>query len=382
VIFVFCQIAIFAEEESEETELLQWEPVQNATSYRVEVKDVAGNILLSEITPATKMVVKLGPGDYSHRVGVVGKFGKITGWSDWVEFTVVQSVIPDIEIKEILYGAKTQSEQKVTLIGKNFLERTKVSVRSGENILSVKNFNYLNGTEIGFTLDLQNAKDGVYELTLENPRKKIFRRPNFYVLKETVEKAKELATKIKDPKYVGNMNPEGIFVPPLWSVLWRSALFPGWGQNYREEKWKAVIFPVLLVITAGIYSKSYSEFSSAKRHYNDSVNLSLLMPQDPSLQLYSYYNYMQTNSVYSKAEGNLQLVRNASIALAVVYIYNILDVFIFHDYSKSAFREPEIKSGIHFFSESKTIRDPLSASKYGTTFDIGIRFSFSSFGER
>ena len=85
---------------------------------------------------------------------------------------------------------------------------------------------------------------------------------------------------------------------------------------------------------------------------------------------------MQANNEFSNAEKNLNMARSASIALAVVYIYNIIDVFLFHDYSKVSLLNRENKPGIQFYSDVKSFRDPISVSKIGNVFDFGIRINY------
>ncbi|MCE9499390.1 MAG: hypothetical protein K8R21_02635 [Leptospira sp.] len=247
VVFVFIGFSFFQklfadETKDEEVELLQWEPLEHAQKYKLEVKDEDDDLVISTELEGTKYAAKLTPGNYSHRVGVIGKTGKVLGWSGWVDFTVIRSVLPEIEIKEVLFGTRNQ-------------------------------------------------------------------------------------------------------VPSLWSVFWRSAVFPGWGQRYRDEKWKGYIFPALLIVTAGAYAKTYSDFLKARTEYNDAVNLNLVLPQDSSSQLFSLINYTRTQGNYSNAGSNLNLIRNASIGLVAVYIYNLIDIFLFHDYSgrQVSIEDPEMK---------------------------------------
>ena len=62
------------------------------------------------------------------------------------------------------------------------MEDTRVEVFSAQGKIPLKSFVRISSTELKLTLDLTNAKEGVYDLKIINPLNKVFVKNNFYIL--------------------------------------------------------------------------------------------------------------------------------------------------------------------------------------------------------
>ncbi|MCE9501654.1 MAG: fibronectin type III domain-containing protein [Leptospira sp.] len=95
-------------------------------------------------------------------------------------------------ITEIFMGVKQKELQEIVLTGNNFTDGIKISVRSGHSEIPVKDFIFSDSTRIRFTLNLSNVKPDTYDLSLENPGKKILVTRNFYYLGSDITKIEKI----------------------------------------------------------------------------------------------------------------------------------------------------------------------------------------------
>lgn len=62
---------------------LEWDPVAEASGYRVELRDASGRMIVDRRTEATLLNVRLKPGRYAMRVTAFNAFGKPDSSTDW-----------------------------------------------------------------------------------------------------------------------------------------------------------------------------------------------------------------------------------------------------------------------------------------------------------
>ncbi len=68
---------------------IDWDAVEGATKYLVQIKDKSGALLVDNTVSENKITFSVTPGDYLARVGAYNIFDKIGAWSDWTELKVV-----------------------------------------------------------------------------------------------------------------------------------------------------------------------------------------------------------------------------------------------------------------------------------------------------
>jgi len=70
---------------------VEWQAVQGAVEYRVEVKNSKNKIIIKKKTKKTKLDLKITPGDYKYRVGIVNKFYSVFAWSKWEKLSIISA---------------------------------------------------------------------------------------------------------------------------------------------------------------------------------------------------------------------------------------------------------------------------------------------------
>ena len=145
-----------------------------------------------------------------------------------------------------------------------------------------------------------------------------------------------------------------------WSALWRSALIPGWGQYEKGEHWKAGSFSLAMVGGAFIAYEGNRHYRQARKdlatNNNPFSSTSILAsnfgastyPSNSEL-LDPVYMYFYTEPFLSRqksADRHYSQIQAAGVFLGLVYVWNLVDAFYSGNGSKSASREPGIRTGI------------------------------------
>ena len=81
-----------ANQESKEkkTYRLNWEEVEGAIRYQIQIED-RGTIVLDKEVDSNSAAFAITPGKYRIRIGAINKFEKVGSWSAWEEITVAES---------------------------------------------------------------------------------------------------------------------------------------------------------------------------------------------------------------------------------------------------------------------------------------------------
>jgi len=327
-IIIFFPTILFSQEVGDAT--LKWEEVANSLGYVVEARDKQGKIFLSQkITSNSYEIKSIEPGTYEHRIGVINKFGKVENFTEWVSFQVVKSVVPVFGSQKIYFAGQDETTKRIEITGSNFLDTMKVYLQKDEDKIIPKSINI---SPDGKTAIVDfNTKDiaelGLYDLVLENPRRKVaIKAKNFVFAKD-----KELAEKVaaKQVRIQNNEIPPDYYDTPYWSTMWRSTLVPGWGQDYIDDKkWKLYMYPVLFFGAAGIYAKGYQDFLSARKTYYDSVQINFLLSSSSTNELLFLFTNHQSTAQYNQAKEKLNQIQIGAGAVGLFAIYNIVDAFL------------------------------------------------------
>lgn len=93
IMIIFCCLnqSVVGKEHNKIKEItLNWEEIDGALSYKVQVQDNKGVVILDKTVTSSTIKLLLKPGSYNIRIGVINKFEKIDAWSDWRNLTIVK----------------------------------------------------------------------------------------------------------------------------------------------------------------------------------------------------------------------------------------------------------------------------------------------------
>ncbi|TGK32688.1 hypothetical protein EHQ12_12140 [Leptospira gomenensis] len=162
-----------------------------------------------------------------------------------------------------------------------------------------------------------------------------------------------------------------------WSVTWRSAVLPGWGQWTDERKIPAVVYSALFVSSLYLVYRENQIYINSVRdlnHKNNPYETYLPIPSfsDPiALYLYSKPFEEQREKVNQNYQ-NLQLSIGAALT---IYLLNLLDAYWFHPrFAKTASSSLIFDYNPMARLESGTAFGSPSASVEGQ-WKLGLRFS-------
>src|SRR4030042_3941384 len=105
----------------------EWKPAEGALSYTVEITDIYDDLILRKTTDELKLEVGLPYGKYKYRVGMLTKFNKISGWSEWRTLMIVPALEPKI-LSATPAGLPAGTGNRVTVKGKNFYRSSEVVI--------------------------------------------------------------------------------------------------------------------------------------------------------------------------------------------------------------------------------------------------------------
>ncbi|RHX82014.1 hypothetical protein DLM76_07710 [Leptospira yasudae] len=150
------------------------------------------------------------------------------------------------------------------------------------------------------------------------------------------KQAKDADAKKKEEERLARVQQKGL---SPWSVAWRSAVLPGWGQWTDERKTPAIVYSALFVSSLYLVYRENQIYKNSVRdlnHMNNPYETLIPVPSfsDPAaLYLYSKPFEDQRDKV-NQNYRNLQL---SMIFAVLVYAANIFDAYYFHPrFAKSA----------------------------------------------
>ena len=312
---------------------IEWGPSKAAKSYKLEIREFkTKKIKIDTKVKNTKYKVsKLDPGLYEYRIGIINDKDIIVVSSEWTSLSVIQSLDPEGAVDEVYYGGKNERFQEIFITGNNFMEDTRVEVFSAQGKIPLKSFVRISSTELKLTLDLTNAKEGVYDLKIINPLNKVFVKNNFYILgltRKDAEKKIEEANRVSagdnsttDSKY---------FI--------RSVFIPGWGQ-YKSgvenestfRKVKGGVFLFSFLGTGAYLAVQYRDYISQldKAKEVSLLNNVVNYPYNPPLSTEGLYITNEFNTSVSAVYSQWRTVSNLSYALLGICLINLVDAYFF-----------------------------------------------------
>ncbi|MDF3818805.1 hypothetical protein P3G55_02775 [Leptospira sp. 96542] len=358
---------------------LKWMEVEGASGYAIEIRNSNGYMVVSERVDKTSFdLVNFTSGAYEHRVAVVNKLGKVGSFSEWVKFEVVVSKIPSLTKNSVYSVSKEEKEKVLLLEGNDFIHPMKVFMIASGKKIQAKSVVVESGKIAKATFSIDATTDtGIYDLVLENPRKKTLTAKQRVVLSDSKEKADRFAK--RQEKVLNKEIPEDYYTTPYWSTLWRSSLIPGWGQKYIDGKdWKLYVYPLVAIGVGALYANSYQKFLSARSNYESSVLLGLFLANEPSAQAVWLVNRNAAESSFNSAKQELQTLQIGAGVLGIFLAYNILDSYFS---AKRNVASNQLEFPI--FEDSKQVRTRVSADlpQFGLSMNrnIGSRYELEFF---
>ncbi len=137
ILFVI-PFSIIAQEQTASVNL-DWSAVSGSGGYKIDIRDTAGKLLITETVKKPEIVLEIPPGDYEMRVTTLNRFMQPSGSSPWTAFTVLRrnpplvtsispkTVIPNETTTLTLRGGEFGEDTTVTLGESGFLKATLIS---------------------------------------------------------------------------------------------------------------------------------------------------------------------------------------------------------------------------------------------------------------
>ena len=157
-----------------------WKQIKGANGYAIQVKNSSGDIILNEQVKTNSLTFSLPQGEYTHRISALNKFKKPGRWSPWIPFNIRKSDIPDVNVIETAAARidpkkpeESKNKRELTITGKNFLNATKVTIKSDEGDIPISMLDVKNDNTLILTADMNKIKPGNYSVRIENPGEKV-----------------------------------------------------------------------------------------------------------------------------------------------------------------------------------------------------------------
>lgn len=358
----------------EDANFLEWEEIEGAKGYRIQIEDKKKNLLIDERLKSEKFLLELPTGEYRYRIGVYNKLDKISGYSEWVELNIVKSLIPKLKSKPMKFDIN-EIPETITVKGENFSTETKVELISGDLTYELEIQDLESTSDLKLKLDKKIIKVGEYDLIFKNPKNKnlrVNRFLEFYDKSEAIM-VMETETETKTGEIIKELY-------PYWGSGLRSAILPGWGQYQKDQKIKGYFFSAGVLIGIGGVISSYQNFKSAKSDYQNYSNYGYLLTSYSGSEAENlmYLHYFQSNSRYDSALNRGTGISTISKGVAVFYLLNILDALFwkksYPDSQAILPRSPEY--GLHIFQDISRVPLSRSPGSLETEVEFGLGYNF------
>ncbi|HRG47394.1 MAG TPA: hypothetical protein PLX69_15550 [Leptospiraceae bacterium] len=242
-------IPLIVKEKSGVKVKVEWQEIEVAKKYILEIRDSNGNIIKRKEVESNSTNIRLEPGSYEKRLLVINQFGEVESEGSWSPLNVILVLTPEIENTPQTIKSSPK-KQRLTIHGKNFDKGMTASLYLGNKEVAIQKLEIENREKIQIEILLEDDQEGVYSLKLKNERGKEAKAENYLTITQAdvAEKTKE---KVQS-----------------WEILLRSSVVPGWGQIYAGNKYdnsgrrirgyvfSSVFFSALLY---NIYLKNKSE---------------------------------------------------------------------------------------------------------------------------
>ncbi|HMY67072.1 MAG TPA: DUF5683 domain-containing protein, partial [Leptospiraceae bacterium] len=157
------------------------------------------------------------------------------------------------------------------------------------------------------------------------------------------------------------------------SALLRSAVLPGWGQYYKNQKWKSAFIFFGVLGAGGFLYNSYNSYHSSENKFHSlNTQNTLLTASAQHTQLSALWFYTQSQSVRSDIRSSGNQITSVSALLLGLYIYNLADAYFSAQAKPTAWNElNEKRNGFQIgFSREQNLYQT------GQSFQMSYQFQF------
>lgn len=111
-----------------------------------------------------------------------------------------------------------------------------------------------------------------------------------------------------------------------WPYVWRSAVFPGWGQHYDRRKKTAYAYVGSFLFLTAYYATKLNKYRTAKKRYDGFIPI-------PATETTNTYLFNSTilSGYRSDYKSKKNTVNNSTAILGVFYLWNIFDAYWFSE---------------------------------------------------
>ena len=327
----------------------EWKAVPGAKLYAIEIKDKNGKLLISRRLPINRIELELPEGEYLHRITVLNKFRKPTGWTPWTPLRLgvarspsVQKVLPAKLVipQDSPPGKKVL--RKIEIKGNNFVKSTKVKLLTKDGPIPLENVIIKDNNTIVVEADIAGLTSGKFDLVIENPRNKILREKHkvTVVREEDLPGPRRVVGRIrKDPNSPGtpgktdkdNRVPSKttLFIPGVdqfrrgetgAGIFW-SGLFASYGAAafYEYNKAQSALNEANAPLT-NLFATPYSAFFLPDFASNTGNTTTFL-----GLGVYSLLERDRLKNEYNTHVRNQSYIGGAAVLSYLFYIYRESD---------------------------------------------------------
>ncbi len=173
-----------------------------------------------------------------------------------------------------------------------------------ENVIRLKN-------DIDEMLDWQKELDRVLEMRRKE------------------ELAKEEERNIRSEQEVGFFTDELLELKrrKKRGAFYRSLAFPGWGQDFKDQNWKAISLVSLAIFSAAFAKYSLTEYGKLSDSYNESnVSYIYFLYWRHNLAL-GYYTYSNSVELRNSMSNNVRTGNIFIGSVAIIYLISLIDAY-------------------------------------------------------
>ncbi len=296
---------------------IEWEKVEGAIQYTIQVRKEDKSLLLEEKTSNLFYEISLEQmGVYEYRIGAENKLKSIA-WTDWQSLALQKKESDTSKKKILLEWEENPQAIKYSLeiedeTGKNILKKeikpskATIDLPEGKYRYRVSAINKLgnSSTSDWESLEVQKKVIPIVELPKEEPPKTL--SPD----EQSTER---------------------------WKVIRRSALLPGWGQYYRNDiNYRTFSYPLAFSFLIPIYYINYKKNVASQNKYDSDISLLTLTQNSTSnsVKAFGALSYLDITNTRSELNTTYAQGNHLALLIAGVYILNLVDAAFFYDYSK------------------------------------------------
>ena len=150
-------------------EPVNWDPIEGATEYQLEVSDGKENIIENLRTGRPSYDLSLPQGNYAIRITAFSVTGEPLGRSRWKKIVVERAIKPELMQSE--HGAiviSNKPDRYINLSGKGFSTKTRVFIKQDETVIPLPGIKVRSDEKL--TAKIENALEpGTYDILVVNP---------------------------------------------------------------------------------------------------------------------------------------------------------------------------------------------------------------------